>query len=137
MNIPAGYEVRVTSWENDGDNYNTKSALGCTKEKAQVLINILKVYTELTDAETTKYGKIMQKQFNDQFTEANGLEDYFMPLEDMDAQEDPEALVYFDYPINDIIYELVGYCEWGNRTVDDIEVFYHVAEVVDIAESFV
>ena len=34
--INKGYTLTVTSWENDGDNYNTKSITVATKEEAKV-----------------------------------------------------------------------------------------------------
>lgn len=136
MNIPAGYEVRVTSWENDGDNYNTKSAVGCSREKALVLVKLLKAYEDLIEEETLNFDKILQLQFNNEFTADNGLEAYFMNPEDIAAQEDPNAEIYFDYPVNGIIYDLVGYCGYGSRIVDGVEVFYHEKELVGLYENF-
>ena len=39
--IKAGYRVTVTSWENDGDNYNTLSKDGMTAEAARLVYQLL------------------------------------------------------------------------------------------------
>lgn len=36
--IPAGYRVSVTSWENDGDNYNTEILEGLSKEAVMFIV---------------------------------------------------------------------------------------------------
>lgn len=41
--IPAGYRLTVTSWENDGDNYNTKTLDGLTLEKVSYLVDLCKI----------------------------------------------------------------------------------------------
>lgn len=46
--IEKGYTITVTSWENDGDDYNTLSKTVNTKEEARKLY---KIYTELCKSE--------------------------------------------------------------------------------------
>lgn len=45
--IKKGYQLRVTSWENDADNYNTVSLDGLSKEDVEFYINFIKVFREL------------------------------------------------------------------------------------------
>lgn len=48
--IPAGYRVEVTSWENDGDNYNTKSISGIKSESAvKFVVDICKLHRSRSD----------------------------------------------------------------------------------------
>lgn len=42
--IPKGYRITVTTWENDGDNYKTKSVEGYTLEEAKFLIDFSKLF---------------------------------------------------------------------------------------------
>ncbi len=42
--IKAGYRLTVTSWENDGDNYNTKSQDGLTKEESVFLVELITLF---------------------------------------------------------------------------------------------
>ena len=39
--IPPGYQLHITSWENDADNYNTKIFSGLTKEDVRFYIHFL------------------------------------------------------------------------------------------------
>ncbi|MGL4521319.1 MAG: hypothetical protein ACRCWQ_02035 [Bacilli bacterium] len=39
--IPAGYSVEIVTWENDGDNYQTRWQHGMTLEEAQYVSKIL------------------------------------------------------------------------------------------------
>lgn len=38
--ISKGYTITVVSWENDGDNYNTKSIVIESKEKAEAIVKM-------------------------------------------------------------------------------------------------
>lgn len=42
--IKAGYQVTVTSWENDGDNYNTKIVQGLTQHEAKFMVRVLGLF---------------------------------------------------------------------------------------------
>jgi hypothetical protein len=39
--IPPGYQLHITSWENDADNYKTEILSGLTKEDVQFYIHFL------------------------------------------------------------------------------------------------
>ena len=39
--IPSGYQLHITSWENDADNYKTKILSGLTKEDVQFYLHFL------------------------------------------------------------------------------------------------
>lgn len=41
--IKAGYRITVTSWENDADNYNTKSCDGLSEDQARFHVDLLKL----------------------------------------------------------------------------------------------
>ena len=43
--IPAGYRLSVTTWENDGDNYQTKMLEGLTKERVTALVALCKLFS--------------------------------------------------------------------------------------------
>jgi len=47
--ISKGYTVEVTSWENDGDNYRTNSAVYSTKEEALAVKHMCEVLFDCTD----------------------------------------------------------------------------------------
>ena len=47
--IQAGYMLQVTSWENDGDNYNTITLTGLTKEKVKFYLELLQYFNGAKD----------------------------------------------------------------------------------------
>lgn len=42
--IPAGYRIIVTTWENDGDNYNTKTLSGISLDETKFLVEYLEAH---------------------------------------------------------------------------------------------
>lgn len=44
-NIPAGYQLHVESWENDGDNYKTQIMNGLTLADVNFLLDVGKPFT--------------------------------------------------------------------------------------------
>lgn len=53
-NIPAGYQLHLTTWENDGDNYNTEIISGLTREDTRFFIQIASRFTSVNN----RYGAI-------------------------------------------------------------------------------
>lgn len=43
--IKSGYQITITSWENDGDNYNNVTLNGLTKDRVKYIIAICKLFT--------------------------------------------------------------------------------------------
>jgi hypothetical protein len=43
--IPAGYRLTVVSWENDGDNYNTKVLEGLSRDRVEYFVDLCKMTT--------------------------------------------------------------------------------------------
>lgn len=71
--IPAGYRVEVTSWENDGDNYNTKSISGIKSESAvQFVVDICKLHKSEDDPLNPGFGNLYEPEDDEieQFKEA-------------------------------------------------------------------
>jgi hypothetical protein len=61
--VSAGYTVEVTSWENDGDNYRTKSAVYSTKEEALAVKHMCEVLFDCTDYDNgSGLGNLMEDE---------------------------------------------------------------------------
>jgi hypothetical protein len=59
MIIKAGYRLSVTSWENDGDNYQTHSIDGLNEEKVKNLIELVSLF-ESRNSSKNKFGNIYE-----------------------------------------------------------------------------
>lgn len=53
MTIKAGWMLQVTSWENDGDHYNTKTFYNLSKEDLDTKLAMCKELNKLGQAEAT------------------------------------------------------------------------------------
>lgn len=130
--IPAGYQLLVTTWENDGDCYNTVSFSGMTFDDVVFYVKFLKVMQRIGQKTMNKALPIvkdaMEKDFNERlvrsFIGANELEEeYTYPLEDF---------------IVDFTYETVGtgYESDHLRVVEDWEIYFHEKELVALTKQF-
>lgn len=137
MKIKAGYKIEVTSWENDGDNYLTKSKEGLTKEQTQFYIDICNLmsgdfgnmydpnesekvglYTAVADI-LLKYKCIILELFND------------IDFTDLDYVTCEE--IFFD-----VHYELFGGGEFYTRRLHWLTVTYIPLdiELIDVTHEF-
>ncbi len=143
--IPAGYRLTVTSWENDGDNYNTKTLDGLTLDKVSYLVDLCKI---LDYASNTKgnFGNLYEPSDIDTLgffgevktiihNHPSVLADFLTLVEGMEPIED-EA--YYDYASEDL-YELslVG-GEFFTRVCESFVVEYVPREIImeDVTDKF-
>lgn len=59
MNIKAGIKLDITSWENDGDNYKTKSFYGLGEAEVRFYVEFCKLFNSHNgDGDTECFGNI-------------------------------------------------------------------------------
>lgn len=146
--IPAGYRLTVVSWENDGDNYQTKVLEGLTKEQTQFYVEFLKWFdsknqpnhkfktfgnmydpSESEVAEAHNYIKVTLFQYSDII---NNLWEYNV-IEDCITDDD------FSDVINDLHSNVCGRSEeFYFRVVESIKVEYIKEPIVleDVTKEF-
>jgi len=125
--VSKGYTITCTSWENDGDNYNTKSMVVESKDEAEA---IYKMCTDLFCSENSKSKGIgnsneldssVKKRIIKFFKEYPSLLDAdqyreLIEIEDEDDEED-----FYSDVCSDWAYELLGsseyyYCRVAEKT---------------------
>jgi hypothetical protein len=134
--IQAGYRVTVTTWENDGDNYNTKTVEGLTESEAEFIVKLCKIHYSKNAYKTVKgFGNMYDP--ND--TE---IEKYHAALQKMldehtgDTPEycdDPEGMQEYGYKLG-----LTG-GEFYTRVCENIKVEFipEQIEIDDVTAKFV
>lgn len=137
-NIPAGYQIQVTSWENDGDNYNTKILSGLSKELAKFYSDFCKLFTKSHHEPGGIAGNAYKKSdvkwdsLFEKFKEiVGGFPGCFaeMGWEKVDLENESELR----NAIGEIAYELMGGSEYFYfRKVETIEVFYIPQEIEQV-----
>lgn len=56
--IQAGYRVTITSWENDGDAYDTNIIEGLSKERVEFIVALCKLFYSRHSSNDTTFGNM-------------------------------------------------------------------------------
>lgn len=130
--VEKGFTLHITSWENDGDNYRTKTKTVETKEEAERLVKICK---ELFKSENNGQGGVgnsMGAEGTQTLIDyVEKYPEYFLEIK-FDDNEDE----IFDYFI-DLGYELMGGSEFYDfRVCEKVELTYSPIDVfVDLIQG--
>lgn len=149
MKIKQGYRISVTTWENDADNYNTKTLDGLTREVVEFYVEFAKLhksknsYTsnvkcwgnmyEPSDEEIEEYVTAMRPLFKKYI---NVVASFY------DSDFSPEWIEHDDFSdmIGNVSWDL-GICsgEFYTRVVDKIEIqcIPQDIEMLDCTDEFV
>lgn len=136
MNIPAGYQIKVGSWENDLDHPNSKTISGLSLEKASFLYELASALKDNDDQDSrlSNLYEPSDEEIEEFFNETRKIalkhrdvltrEDDLGSLVDAGADffNDPDAV---NDHISEYLYDLglVG-DEFFSRVCDSLEVFY-------------
>ena len=149
-NIPAGYQLQITSWENDADCYKTQVFSGLTKEDCKFLIELGKLFR--SDYRVKKGEKAFGGGSGRDVTMEEVMDAYDAVIQKHQDKITPSLLEQFkvdrdeEYAedgYNENITELVGYPEEDYyseiqyfRVFDSYEVFYHPGPVQNVTSEF-
>lgn len=134
--IKPGYMIKITTWENDGDNYNTVSKEGLTADEARFYWEVAHLFTSKNyrQEEAVTYGNADVGTVREEVNDSIGLiaqrfreKGLGIPKDwDIEAYEDKEWLEkYGDDFYSDSLYDIVGiWCEGEYyRVFESAEVF--------------
>jgi len=131
-NIPAGYQLHIHSWENDGDSPNTEILSGLSKGDVAFYIDLLE--------STKKYGNTMEREVDDE--EIHGVIQEVVgrhPGISETAKEDFtfESHEYLGDHIREVMFNLLGSSEhYDFRVFDGFEVYYYETPVKNVTKQF-
>lgn len=119
--IKQGHMLRVTSWENDGDCYNTKTFDGLSLPQVIALVAFCKFLGQ--NCSDQDYDVSLASFKYDNFPSIPGMIDEF----------DPTVGDWDEY-LQDIVYSLVGYAyESGTlRVMDKYDVHYIPCDIQEV-----
>lgn len=130
--IKAGWSLEVTSWENDGDCYNTERFEGLFKEEVQWRVNVLKAlmgrpqYHRQDDLDREDYLKLASYLPNDM-------------LEDVSFEVDEdEGYCEVHDVVSDVVHQMIGspYEAEGTRVVESYKVHYIPFDIPEATNLF-
>lgn len=128
MKIKAGYRITVVSWENDGDNYRTKTVDGLDEATARYHVDLLKLLSN------NKFGNM----YDPSTEEIDEFRAEIIKVMEAHNQISEEAKYSFDHALEDV-GEYTGYGEdFYTRVVERIAVEYvpQEIELEDVSSKF-
>jgi hypothetical protein len=130
--IPAGYRIHVTSWENDADNYQTKTLEGVVKEHIPFILAACDLLDDSCN-NSSKFGNIYEGSL-DGLREA--LDDLLKEYPDRPAGCDSgEAIV--EGLLSSLGLTYTG--EFTTRVFDNVKIEYVPQEILleDVTSQFI
>lgn len=139
-NIKPGYQLHITTWENDGDNYNTIITSGLSKEDVVFLVDLANCFGRNSNignewVRDEDLREVLEKVLTKHPSISSDMSEEWR-----EAMEDFEEDSYY---ARDLLREHVlstpgeGYGGDFCRIVENIKVYYFPNEVVDITHEFV
>ena len=133
--ISKGYTLEVTSWENDGDNYNTNSIVVEKKEMAEALYQMCKVLFQSENAKNSKGignssgdNSVLSKiaEFIKQYPI---LMDEEQVRELIEIEDEDEELEFYEEICSNWKYKLLGSSDYYCRVAETTTVTYSPEDI--------
>mgnify|MGYP003452332281 CR=1 FL=1 len=141
LNVPAGYQLTFTSWENDGDHYKTTVIQGLSKPDAEFYIELAKMFSSVNDLQDQGMGNNTNSDL-DLRDAINELLERHPNISDDErefwSEESEEQYNDLWYQLCDTIlgrpvdYDDHGFC----RVVESIQVHLISEPIVDVTDQF-
>lgn len=135
QDIPPGLRLQVTTWENDGDNYNTESMDGLSKDEVRFIIHVCKLFKCGDLGNEELHGEQFALKMQVHLTNFDGEipEDWLPEDEDID---EAEALSDFYHDrLGDLGIHSTEYGYW--RVFESAEVFEIPTTIKNVTKQFV
>lgn len=132
IGIKKGYTLTVTSWENDGDNYNTKSKTVATEEEAKIWNDMMQLCKSKNNQKpgVIKLGNSCNFTIGQKELIINFIKQHHKLLikdRDIDVNDDEELIYYF----RDLAGELLGNSEYyACRVMEDCVITYSDIDIL-------
>lgn len=137
-NIPSGYQIHITSWENDADNYKTKIVSGLTKEDVQFYLHFLNHFEmnkPYGNGRITKYPDAEKNAITNAYEKCRPTSPQLLE----DVENSFEYWKTNDHNNCDWVYDTVGF--WSNhdfyRVFDSCEVYLILTPILNVTGEFV
>jgi hypothetical protein len=132
--IKAGYRITVTSWENDADNYNTKTVEGLNEDEVNFHIDLLKLIVGSNSNDKTVFGNMYDPRDSELEAFREAVIRVFLKHSRPDSIYEPLNIAM------DIIGEYTGYGGDGfyTRVAESIVVEFVPQEIIieDVSTKF-
>lgn len=150
--IPAGYQLHITTWENDADAFQTKIISGLSDREVRFLLSIARRFRSrngrlhedpdglsklgnggVSGEKLAQIFKITQKEYSD--VSQHFKDEWFVDLENNEYIEDHayETLTnLINYPVDEYYRDVGNFC----RVFDSYKVYHYETPVEDVSDQF-
>ena len=130
MDIKPGFLLRITSWENDGDNYKTVSLDGLTLELVRFYVEFCKLFRSVNSSPGLFGNKEIDR--DDQLQDV--VHQLALKYNIYDVHQFPEDMDWSDFQ-----YDIIGRSNCGDyyRVFDSAEVFYLAETAKNVTKAFI
>lgn len=149
MSIKKGYQLHITTWENDGDNYKTKVIDGLNKEDTQFYVELASLFTSRNNRANKGFGNGGITECGDEYHNPC-MENVVQAISKVVADNPNASKEITDHYISedfDEVYEclvedLLGYTEqyydeeYFCRVFESFKAYYFPQDVNEVTEEF-
>lgn len=140
MNIPKGYQLHVTTWENDADHYKTQVLSGLTKEDVHFYVNLAKRFKSKYSGDS---GPCLGNSGNTDEDLEQAIKNSLLEAPPSDEVREHVKKVlegedYADFLADKILGYTDGYDDEHNfcRVFESFKVYYFPEDVLEVTEEF-
>jgi len=132
--IPAGYQIHITSWENDGDHYATQILSGLSEEDVCFYAELLPLFVSQSRGGFSNRDNVLMESVIEAIEKvlanhpkiSNKLRKQFIDS----SPTEHDVIV-------ETMRELLGYSEYYTfRVFSDMKVFYYQTPVKEVTAQF-
>jgi hypothetical protein len=140
--VSKGYTVTCTSWENDGDNYNTNSVVVEEKEMAEALYQMCKVLFQSEGGRSKGIGNSCDRGYSVQTKIAEFIKQYPILMNEdqvrelIEIEDEEEELEFYEEICNHWKYELLGSSEYYYCRVAETTTVTYSPEDIFVEQIF-
>lgn len=146
MNIPAGYQLHITSWENDGDDYKTTILSGLSEPDARFYVDLATRFSSVNNWKTPGLGneeidaegltELMIEVLHVHPDISDTLRDAWLPATRFSSVEPYDFPKMYRQLCKNVLSNPVQYEGYFCRVVETIEVYYYETPVVNVTIPF-
>jgi hypothetical protein len=140
--VSKGYTVTCTSWENDGDNYNTNSVIVDSKEMAEALYQMCEVLFQSEGGRSKGIGNSCDGGYSAQTKIAEFIKQYPILMNEdqvrelIEIEEEDEELEFYEEICNHWKYKLLGSSEYYYCRVAETTTVSYSPEDIFVEQIF-
>lgn len=140
VDVPAGYLLKITTWENDADNYSTTEISGLSKEDVPLYLHLASLFRSRNNRRKgIGNGKVLDPmELTEIICDHFDIASLSLPS-DLRKGADDDTDEAWEHRLSNKIYELIGIWNEGEmyRVFESAEIFFVEIPVKNVTSEFI